>query len=69
MLEKVQIKEPITLEELRKLSGLTITEFSKEIDVPETTYRRYEREPRKMDVGKLLDICEKFEIPFDMIKV
>ncbi|MDD2952515.1 MAG: helix-turn-helix transcriptional regulator [Parabacteroides sp.] len=69
MLEKIQVVEPITLEELRKLTGLSVADFSKEIGIPETTYRRYEREPKKMEVGKLIEISDKFGVPIEKIKV
>ena len=69
MLEKVQVLEPVPLSELRKLTGLSIPEFSKEIGIPESTYRRYEKEPKKMDVGKLVEISEKFGVPIEKIKL
>lgn len=69
MLEKVQVVEPITLEELRVLTGLSVSDFAKQIGIPETSYRRYEREPKKMEVGKLIEISEKFGIPLEKIKI
>lgn len=69
MLEKIQVLEPVTLKELRRLTGLTQEEFAKEVDIPTTSYRRYESNPLCMDVGKLIGICEKVGIPFENIKV
>lgn len=69
MLEKVQVVEPVTLEELRKLTGLSVAEFARSIDVPESTYRRYEKEPGKMEVGKLVEISDRFGVPIEKIKI
>ena len=69
MLSKVQVVEPITLAELRNLTGLSIPDFSKKVEIPETSYRRYENEPEKIEIGRLLKICEITGVPIDKIKI
>lgn len=69
MLEKIQVLEPVSLKELRGLTGLSQEEFSKEVGIPLTSYRRYEANPRSMDVGKLLSICDKVGVPIENIDV
>lgn len=67
MLEKIQITEPVTLEELRKLSGLTQKNFAETVGIPLTTYRHYERNPEKMEVGQLIKICETFGLRLEKV--
>lgn len=69
MLEKIQVVEPITLKELRVLTGLSQEDFSREVGIPLTSYRRYEANTRSMDVGKLVDICDKVGVSINFIKV
>lgn len=67
MLEKIQITEPVTLEELRKLSGLTQKRFAEVVSIPLTTYRNYERHPEKMEVGQLIRICQTFGLSLEKV--
>jgi len=69
MFEKVRVVEPVTLIEIRKLAGMTQEEFSKFLGVPNTSYRRYEKDASKMELGLVFTICEKTGIPIEKIKV
>lgn len=67
MLGKVELVGKVTLAELRKLSGMTQKQFAKFVDIPLTSYRRYEKDTSSMEVGKLLSICNKCGISLEMI--
>lgn len=67
MLEKVQLVEKVTLKELRTLVGQTQEDFAKFVSIPITTYRRYEADPRCMEVGTLFDICKIVGVPIEKI--
>jgi transcriptional regulator with XRE-family HTH domain len=69
MLENIQIMGKITIRDLRSLSGLSQQDFAKKVGIPFTTYRRYEHDVSKMEVGKLFQICEIFGISISNIKV
>jgi len=68
MLEKVRIIGEITLKELRSLTDMTQEEFANYVDIPYTTYRRYERDMKHMDTGKLFQISEKTGVPIERFK-
>lgn len=63
MLEKIEITDNITLKELRLLTGMSQSAFAHEVDIPFSTYRRYESNPSKMEVGQLFKICDTIGIP------
>jgi transcriptional regulator with XRE-family HTH domain len=69
MLDNIQIMGKVTLKELRKLSGLSQKEFAEKANIPFTTYRRYENNVAKMEVGKLFYICDILGISAANIKV
>ena len=69
MLEKIQVLEPVSLKELRILTGLSQEDFAKEVGIPLTSYRRYEADPLCMDVGKLVNICDKAGVSISCIDV
>jgi transcriptional regulator with XRE-family HTH domain len=69
MLENIQIMGKITLRDLRNLSGLSQQEFAKKVGVPFTTYRRWEHDVSKMEVGKLFQICDIFGVSISNIKI
>ena len=69
MLDNIQIMGKITLKELRQITGASQEEFAKIVDIPFTTYRRYEKNVSKMEVGKLFQICEKLNVHIANIKV
>lgn len=69
MLESIQIMGKVTLRELRKLTGLSQKDFSKKVGVPMTTYRRYEKDASRMEVGKLFEICDTLGVSVANIKI
>ena len=68
MLDNIQIMGKVTIKDLRKLSGLSQKEFAKLVNIPYTSYRRYERNASKMEVGKLFQICELTGVSITAIK-
>ncbi len=69
MLENIQIIGKVSLKDLRTLSGLTQEDFAKKVDIPFTTYRRYEHDPSRMDAGRLFQICDIMGIEVSQIKI
>ena len=68
MLENVTITGKVTLLELRTLTGLTQEKFAKFVDIPYTTYRRYEKDISTAGFSEVLKICEKVGIGIEKIK-
>lgn len=68
MLENVTITGKVTLLELRTLTGLTQEKFAKYVDIPYTTYRRYEKDISTAGFSEVLKICEKVGIGIEKIK-
>lgn len=68
MLENVTITGKVTLLELRTLTGLTQEKFAKYVDIPYTTYRRYEKDISTAGFSEVLKICEKIGIGIEKIK-
>lgn len=68
LISKIDIKEPLTFKEIRRLSGLSIPQFSKLVGIPSTTWRQYERCPSKIQVDKLLKVCNILGIDVSNIK-
>lgn len=69
MLDNIQILGKVTLKDLRKLTGLTQKEFADKVSIPITTYRRYEGDTSKMEVGKLFEICDTLGVSISNIKL
>jgi len=69
MLENIQIMGKVTLKELRKLTGLSQEEFAKRVGIPFTTYRRYEKNPKCMEAGRLFRMCDILGVPVNNIKI
>lgn len=69
MLDNIQIMGKVTLKELRKLTGLSQKEFADKVKIPITTYRRYECDTSKMEVGKLFEICDMLDVSITNIKL
>ena len=69
MLENIQIMGKVTVKELRKLTGLSQKEFAEKVEIPMTTYRRYENDASKMEVGKLFKICDMLGVSLANIKL
>jgi len=67
--ENFEITGKITLKELRNISGETQLSFSQKVGIPLTTYRRYEKDTSKMDVGTLFKVCEKFGIDASKLRI
>lgn len=69
MLDNIQIMGKVTLKELRQLTGLNQEDFAKKVDIPFTTYRRYEKNPSSMEVGRLFKMCEILNVSVANIKL
>lgn len=69
MLDNIQIMGKVTLKELRQITGLNQQEFAEKIEIPFTTYRRYEKKPSIMEVGRLFRMCEILGISVANIKI
>lgn len=69
MLNNIRIMGKITLKELRQLTGLNQEEFAKKVEIPLTTYRRYEKNPQSMEAGRLFRMCDLLGVPVNNIKV
>lgn len=69
MVENIKIINKVTLKEIRNIMGKSQKEFAKYVGIPITTYRRYESNTKKMEIGKLCTICDKTGIPIEKIKV
>lgn len=54
--------EKKSLEEYRILSGKSKMQFAKELDIPYTTYLRYEADLKKAPFAEVAKICEKLNI-------
>jgi transcriptional regulator with XRE-family HTH domain len=66
MLEKVILKDKVTLKEIRLLLCFTQEEFAKYVQIPYTTYRRFEK-GSKIGASELSRISAKTGIPMDKI--
>lgn len=69
MLDNIQIMGKVTIKELRTLTGLSQNDFAKKAEVPLTTYRRYEADVSKMEVGKLFQICDMLGVSVANIRL
>lgn len=69
MLDNIQIVGKVTLKELRQITGLSQKEFAEAVKIPFTTYRRYERNPRSMEAGRLFGLCDTLGISIANIKL
>lgn len=69
MLDNIQIMGKVTLKELRQLSGMNQEDFSKKVEIPFTTYRRYEKNPQSMEAGRLFKLCDILGVSIANIKL
>ena len=69
MLDNIQIMGKVTIGELRQLAGLNQEDFAKKVDIPLTTYRRYEKNPSCMEVGRLFSMCDILGVSVANIKL
>lgn len=69
MLEKVEITEKISLCELRTLTGMTQEKFSEYVEIPYSTYRRYEKDINTAGFSEIVKICDKVGVGIEKIKV
>lgn len=69
MLDNIQIMGQITLKDLRKLTGLSQKNFADKVGIPFTSYRRYESNTSKMEVGQLFHICDEIGVSVANIKI
>ena len=57
-----------TLQELRKQAGYrTAPEFARAMDIPESTYARYESSPNKIPIDKAWKLADFFGCSIDAI--
>ena len=68
MLENVTITGKVTLLELRTLTGMTQERFAKLVEIPYTTYRRYEKDINSAGFSEIVRICEKVGVGIEKIK-
>lgn len=69
VLENIQIMGKVTIKELRQLTGLSQADFAKKVNIPFTTYRRYEKNPSSMEVGRLFKMCEILNVSVANIRL
>lgn len=69
MLDNIQIMGKVSLKDLRKLTGLSQKDFAEKVSIPFTSYRRYESNVSKMEVGQLFNVCEKVGVSIESIKL
>lgn len=69
MLDNIQIMGKVTIKELRTITGLNQQEFAEKIEIPFTTYRRYEKNPSIMEAGRLFKLCDILGVSVANIKL
>lgn len=69
MLENVQITGKVSLAELRTLTGMTQEKFAEFVEIPYTTYRRYEKNINSAGFSEIVRICDKVGIGIEKIKI
>ena len=69
MLTKVEIKQRITLLELRRLTGMSQEQFANYVEIPYTTYRRYEKDSSNMDFSKVNQISRITGVAIEMLEI
>ena len=69
VLENIQITGKVTIKELRQLTGLSQADFAKKVNIPITTYRRYEKNPSSMEAGRLYKLCDTLGVSVSNIKI
>lgn len=68
MLENVNITGKVSLSELRTLTGMTQEKFAEYVDIPYSTYRRYEKDIKTAGFYEVVKICEKVGVGIEKIK-
>lgn len=68
LLDKVQIVEPVTLRELRTLSGLTTRDFARILNMSESSYARRERGSTGLYASERLALSKVFGIDERLIE-
>lgn len=69
MIQNVQITGKVTLAELRAIVGMTQEKFARFVDIPYTTYRRYEKNIESAGFSEIVQICDRVGIGIEKIKV
>lgn len=69
MLENVQITGKVSLAELRALTGMTQEKFAEFVEIPYTTYRRYEKNINSAGFSEIVRICDKVGVGIEKIKI
>lgn len=69
MNENIEIKGKISLKELRGLMGMNQKKFAEFVEIPTTSYRRYEENSGSAGFAEILRICEKTGIGVEKIKI
>lgn len=57
----------VVLKTLRKIQGLTQSEFAEEMNLNPVTVNRYENEKRFPDIDTLIAIADYFDVPLDVL--
>lgn len=67
--KRVAKERKLTLRELRLSRGMTQQQFADFVEIPYSTYRKYETHSTGIELGRLMRICEKNGIPMERIKI
>lgn len=68
VLENVTVTGKISLLDLRTLTGMTQEKFAKFVEIPYTTYRRYEKDISTAGFSEISQICDRVGIGIEKIK-
>lgn len=67
LLDKVKIEKPVTVEELRVLTGKTQSEFAKNLGIPYGTYLKKEQGNSRFFKDEITKISRATGIPVNLI--
>lgn len=67
LLDKVKIEKPVTVEELRVLTGKTQSEFAKNLSIPYGTYLKKEQGNSRFFKDEITKISRATGIPVNLI--
>ncbi|PXV85941.1 DNA-binding XRE family transcriptional regulator [Lachnotalea glycerini] len=69
MENNTQFAKRMTLKEIRMNTGLTQEQFSKFVEIPYNTYKMYENDISKIEIGRLFKICNRVGIPVEEVQI